>query len=145
MATQSTLAVIAHDGRKADLVAWATYNRSRLAAHAVYATATTGRLLRDKVGLTVHSLLSGPLGGDAQIAAMVAEERIGAVFFFVDPLTAHPHDPDINTLLRVCNVHNVPIATNVAAADLFLTSTLLTAGADTDGETLLEEPAAYSG
>jgi methylglyoxal synthase len=122
------LAVIAHDGRKADLVAWATYNRDRLAEFAIVATKTTGALLHDKVGLKVDAVLSGPMGGDAQIAAMVAEGRIRAVFFFVDPLSAHPHDPDIRTLLRVCNVHNVALATNVAGADLFLASSLLSAG-----------------
>jgi len=122
----STLAVIAHDGRKADMLAWATYNRGALARHALYATAGTGELLRDKVGLNVTTFKSGPLGGDAQIAALVVEGSIEAVFFFVDPLSAHPHDPDIRTLLRVCNVHNIPIATNVAAADLFLTSDLMT-------------------
>src|ERR1035437_6538665 len=108
MPVRPSLAVIAHDGKKTDLVA--------------YATSTTGRLLREKVGLEVTTLLSGPLGGDAQIAAMVAEGRIRACLFFVDPLSAHPHDPDIRTLLRVCNVHHVPIATTLAAADLFLTS-----------------------
>src|SRR3990170_5810480 len=119
MAEHDRLAVIAHDGRKADLVAWATYNRDRLADFELVATKTTGALLRDKVGLEVESVLSGPMGGDAQIAAMVAEGRIRAVFFFVDPLSAHPHDPDIRTVLRVCNVHDVPLATNVASADLF--------------------------
>ena len=89
------LALIAHDGKKADLVAWATYNRDRLAAFPIVATATTGALLREKVGLPVTTLLSGPMGGDAQIAALVVEGRIHAVFFFVDPLSAHPHDPDI--------------------------------------------------
>ncbi len=128
MTTRPTLALIAHDGRKADLVAWATFNRGRLSDFELVATATTGALLRDKVGLAVRSVLSGPLGGDAQIAAMVVEGRIRAVFFFVDPLSAHPHDPDIRTVLRVCNVHNVPIATNVAAADLMLSSPLLEAG-----------------
>jgi methylglyoxal synthase len=119
------LAIIAHDGRKADLIAWATYNRARLGKFELVATATTGSLLRDKVGLDVESVLSGPMGGDAQIAAMVAEGRMRAVIFFVDPLSAHPHDPDIQTVLRVCNVHGVAIATNVAAADLFLASPLL--------------------
>ena len=122
---QDTLALIAHDGRKADLIAWATYNRERLSGFNLVATATTGTLLRDKVGLKVESVLSGPMGGDAQIAAMVAEGRIRAVFFFVDPLSAHPHDPDIQTVMRVCNVHSVPIATNVTGADLFLASPLL--------------------
>ena len=120
-----TIAVIAHDGRKADLLAFATWNRDALARFRLVATATTGLLLRQKVGLAVDTVLSGPMGGDAQIAAMVAEGRVTAVLFFVDPLSAHPHDPDIRTLLRVCNVHDVPIATNVAAANLFLTSSLL--------------------
>ncbi len=124
MPERRMLALIAHDGRKADLVAWATYNRERLATFDIVATATTGALLRDKVGLQVQSVLSGPLGGDAQIAAMVAEGRIRAVFFFVDPLSAHPHDPDIRTVLRVCNVHDVALTTNVAGADLFLASPL---------------------
>jgi len=125
MATRDQLAVIAHDGKKADLTAWATYNRERLQEFDIVATATTGALLGDKVGLSVKSVLSGPLGGDAQIAAMVAEGVIRAVFFFVDPLSAHPHDPDIQAVLRVCNVHSIPIATNVTAADLFLSSRLL--------------------
>lgn len=125
MPERDTLAVIAHDGRKADLVAWATYNRLRLSEFNLVATATTGALLRDKVGLDVESVLSGPMGGDAQIAAMVAVGRIRAVFFFTDPLSAHPHDPDIQTVMRVCNVHKVALATNVASADLFLSSPLL--------------------
>jgi methylglyoxal synthase len=125
MIERDTLAIIAHDGRKADLVAWATYNRTRLAEFDLIATATTGSLLRDKVGLDVESVLSGPMGGDAQIAALVAVGRIRAVFFFTDPLSAHPHDPDIQTVMRVCNVHKVAIATNVASADLFLASPLL--------------------
>ena len=125
MPDRDTLAVIAHDGRKADLVAWATYNRVRLAEFDIVATATTGALLREKVGLEVESVLSGPMGGDAQIAALVAVGQIRAVFFFTDPLSAHPHDPDIQTVMRVCNVHKVAIATNVASADLFLASPLL--------------------
>jgi methylglyoxal synthase len=84
------------------------------------ATRHTARLMRDKVGLDVEVLLSGPEGGDAQIAARVATGSVDAVFFFVDRLTAQPHDPDIRALLRVCNVHNVPLATNVASADLII-------------------------
>ena len=120
----TTRALIAHDGKKADLVAFATFNRAALSEFDLVATATTGRLLREKVGLAVDTVLSGPQGGDTQIAALVAEGRIAAVLFFVDPLSAHPHDPDIQAVLRVCNVHNVPIATNVAAADLFLGAAL---------------------
>jgi methylglyoxal synthase len=122
---RTRIALIAHDGRKVDMVAFATFNRDRLAEFDLVATATTGDLLTEKVGLTCHKVLSGPQGGDAQIAAMVAEGSVKAVIFLVDPLTSHPHDPDIQTVLRVCNVHNVPIATNVAAADLFVACDLL--------------------
>jgi methylglyoxal synthase len=115
-----TIALIAHDGKKADMVAFATYNREKLAGYHLIATGTTGKLLRDKVGLEVEILLSGPHGGDAQIAARVAQGEVEGVIFFVDPLNAHPHDPDIQGLLRVCNVHNVPLATNVATADLIV-------------------------
>jgi len=114
------LALIAHDHKKVDLVAWATFNRDTLAAFPLIATRHTARLIRDKIGLEVEELLSGPEGGDAQIAAGVAMREIDAVFFFVDPLFAQPHDPDIRALLRVCNVHNVPVATNLATADLII-------------------------
>jgi len=120
-----TIAMIAHDGKKADMVAFATFNREKLAAYHLVATETTGRLLRDKVGLEVEILLSGPHGGDAQIAARVAQGEVEGVIFFVDPLNAHPHDPDIQGLLRVCNVHNVPLATNVATADLIVSGQAL--------------------
>jgi methylglyoxal synthase len=111
-----TLALIAHDGKKADMVAFALMHRDRLMDYRLVATATTGRLLEEKCGLTVEKTLSGPLGGDAQIAAMVAEGKIEAVFFFVDPLAKQAHDPDIQGLLRICNVHNVALATNAATA-----------------------------
>ena len=120
-----TIAMIAHDGKKADMVAFATFNREKLAGYHILATGTTGRLLHDKVGLEVEALLSGPLGGDAQIAARVAQGEVDGVVFFVDPLNAHPHDPDIQGLLRVCNVHNVPLATNVATADLIVSGEAL--------------------
>src|ERR671923_3016827 len=114
------LALIAHDNKKVDMIAWATFNRDTLAQFSLVATRHTARLMRDKVGLEVEELLSGAEGGDAQIAARVAEERIDAVVFFVDPLAAQPHDPDIRALLRVCNVHNTPLATNLATADLMM-------------------------
>ena len=117
---EKTIALIAHDGKKVDMVAFATFNREKLKGFTLIATATTGRLLAEKVGLDVECLLSGPLGGDAQIAGRVAQGEVDAVFFFVDPLDKHPHDPDIQTLLRACNVHNVPIAPNVATADLII-------------------------
>lgn len=111
-----TLALIAHDGKKADMVAFALSNRDRLMKYSLVATATTGRLLEEKCGLEVQRMLSGPQGGDAQIAAMVAEGKVEAVFFFVDPLEKQAHDPDIQGLLRICNVHNVPLASNTATA-----------------------------
>jgi methylglyoxal synthase len=114
------LALIAHDNQKVDLVAWATYNRETLSSFELIGTRHTAELLRRKVGLDVEELLSGPEGGDAQLAARVAMGQVDAVFFFVDPLAAQPHDPDIRALLRVCNVHNAPVATNLATADLMI-------------------------
>jgi len=101
------LALISHDNKKIDLLAWANYNRETLRRFHLLATATTGRFLREKVGLA--------------IVARVGAREIDAVFFFVDPLTAQPHDPDIQALMRVCNVQNIPLATNLAAADLIIT------------------------
>jgi methylglyoxal synthase len=123
------LALIAHDNRKVDFVAWATFNRETLAQFELVATRHTARLVRDKVGLEVEELLSGPEGGDAQIAARVATGTVDVVFFFVDPLWAQPHDPDVRALLRVCNVHNIALATNLGTADLIITAlSPLTAG-----------------
>jgi methylglyoxal synthase len=117
-----TLALIAHDGKKADMVAFALSNKDVLQRYELVATRTTGQLLREKCGLAVQQMLSGPQGGDAQIAAQVAEGKIEAVFFFVDPLSAQPHDPDIQGLLRICNVHNVPLATNAATAKYIIST-----------------------
>jgi methylglyoxal synthase len=114
------LALISHDGKKPEMVAFANRNKRKLNRYHLIATNTTGKMLREQVGLDIELLLSGPYGGDAQIAARVAVGEVTAVFFFVDPLNAHPHDPDIQGLQRVCNVHNVPLATNVATADLML-------------------------
>ena len=130
---RKALALIAHDGKKADMVAFATFNRDTLAGYRLIATATTARLLRNKVGLEVQSCLSGPLGGDVQIAARIADGEVGAVFFLVDPLDKHPHDPDIQAIQRVCNVHDVPLATNVATANLII--------AAPSGPSPLREPA----
>jgi len=108
MPQTSRLAVIAHDGKKADLVAFAAFNRDRLSE------------------FEVECLESGPVGGDVQIANRVVEGDVDAVIFMVDPLGQHPHDPDIQTLLRICNVANVPLATNSATADALIGSPLLT-------------------
>jgi methylglyoxal synthase len=117
---RKTLALISHDGKKADMVAFAMLHKDVLQRYDLVATGTTGGLVHDKTGLPVTRMLSGPIGGDAQIAAMVAEGKIEAVFFFVDPLGKHPHDPDIQGLLRICNVHNVPLATNTATAEFII-------------------------
>ena len=121
----SRLALIAHDGKKADMIAFATFNRETLKKFLLVATATTGKLLIEKVGLPVEVLESGPVGGDVQIAARVVQGEIDAVIFLVDPLDKHPHDPDIQTLLRICNVRQVPLATNIATADMVISSPLL--------------------
>jgi methylglyoxal synthase len=121
----ATVALIAHDGKKADMVAFALSHKDVLMKYELVATRTTGQLLREKCGLPVKQMLSGPQGGDAQIAAQVAEGKIEAVFFFVDPLTANPHDPDIQGLLRICNVHNVPLATNSATASYIISTRAL--------------------
>lgn len=116
-----TIALIAHDHKKVDLVSWAQFNREMLTQFGLVATAHTGRLLSEKVGLEMETVLSGGEGGDTQIAARVANKEVDAVFFFVDPLAALPHDPDIRALMRVCTVHNVPLAINLATADLIIT------------------------
>jgi methylglyoxal synthase len=122
-----TIALIAHDGKKADMVAFATFNREELKNYQLIATASTGKLLITKVGLDVTCLTSGPYGGDAQIGARVVEGEVDAVIFLVDPLDKHPHDPDIQSLMRLCNVHNVPLATNVATADSIIAAIALEA------------------
>lgn len=120
MAEQRLVALIAHDGMKAKMVAFATAHREVLAGYQLIATSTTGTRVSEAVGLPVQTMLSGPLGGDVQIAAKVAEGEVAAVIFFIDPLGKHPHDPDIQSLLRICNVHDVPLATNPASAALIL-------------------------
>ncbi|NDJ84346.1 MAG: methylglyoxal synthase [Chloroflexi bacterium] len=113
---RGTLALIAHDGKKAEMLAFTMAHQTLLSKYHLQATGTTGKLLFEKTGLEIDRMLSGPVGGDAQIAAHVAEGEIMAVFFFVDPLGKHPHDPDIQMLMRICNVHNIPLATNPATA-----------------------------
>jgi len=115
------IAIIAHDGKKADMVQFVNKNKSILKAEniAIIATGTTGGKV-ETIGIKVRKLLSGPLGGDAQIAARVAEGKTKMVLFFKDPNSSHPHEPDISMLIRICDVHNVPLATNEATAQLLL-------------------------
>lgn len=122
---RKTLALIAHDGKKADMVAFAMKYKTVLERYNLIGTSTTGELLVTKCGLNVSRMLSGPIGGDAQIASKVAEGKIAAVFFFIDALGKHPHDPDIQTLLRICVAHDVPLATNPATAAFIISQQAL--------------------
>jgi methylglyoxal synthase len=122
---RKTVALIAHDNKKDEMIAFAQAHRDVLVRYSLIGTGTTGRLINERVGLNVTRMLSGPLGGDAQIAAQVAEGKVAAVFFFIDPLDKHPHDPDINSLLRICNVHDVPLATNPSTASYIISTKAL--------------------
>ena len=112
-----TLALIAHDGKKDEMVRLVREHRDNLAKLSLVATRSTGQLVREGTSLPVTLVNSGPMGGDQQIGAMVASGVVKAVIFLRDPLTAQPHEPDIAALLRVCDVHNVPLATNLATAE----------------------------
>ena len=113
------VALIAHDGKKAEMVSFILHNKAYLNDASLFATGTTGTHIED-AGFKVTKLLSGPLGGDAQIATLVATSEIDVVIFFRDPLDKHPHEPDVQMLMRQCDVHNIPLATNPAAAKLLL-------------------------
>jgi methylglyoxal synthase len=125
MPVRKQIALIAHDNRKADLLEWARFNRDTLAQHDLHATGTTGALMAEALDLPVIRFLSGPLGGDQQVGAAIAEGRVDLVIFFWDPLEPHPHDVDVKALLRIAVVYNVPIACNRATADFVLSSPLL--------------------
>jgi len=114
-----TIAIIAHDGKKAEMVQFLLEHKAFLKEAKLIATGTTGSHV-ERSGLDVEKLLSGPVGGDAQIAAMAAEKKVNAVIFFRDPLDKHPHEPDVQMLMRICDVHNIPLATNPATARLIL-------------------------
>ena len=120
-----TLSLIAHDQKKAEMVSWAMKNKDSLARFNLCGTGTTAKLVGDATGLEVKRYLSGPLGGDQQIGAKIAEGEIDAVVFFWDPLNAQPHDPDVKALLRIAVVYDIPIATNTATANYVITSSLI--------------------
>ncbi len=130
IAARKQIALVAHDNKKDDLIEWAIYNKASLAKHQLFATGTTGRLLEEALDISVVKLLSGPLGGDQQIGALIAEGKIDMLIFFWDPMEAQPHDPDIKALLRLGVVWNIPIAMDRATADFMLTSALMNTAYD---------------
>ena len=125
MKARKTIALIAHDNKKADMVNWALRNKETLEKFELCGTGTTAGLVAEATGLTVKKYLSGPLGGDQQIGAKIAEKKIDIVIFFWDPLSAQPHDPDVKALLRIAVVYDIPIATNKATANCVIHSATL--------------------
>ena len=125
IAKQKSIALIAHDGKKRELIEWCAENKDVLKKHFLCGTGTTARLVAEKTGLPVKGYNSGPLGGDQQIGAKIVEGAIDFVVFFSDPLEAQPHDPDVKALLRIAQVYDIPIANNRATADFMIRSPLM--------------------
>lgn len=119
------IALVAHDSRKPDILEWAKFNRGSLETHNLWATGTTGKLLKKELGLEITLLKSGPMGGDQQIGAMIAENKLDVVAFFWDPLSSHVHDVDIKALVRIAAVHNIILACDRATADFVFSSPLM--------------------
>ena len=117
-----TIALIAHDNKKAAMVNWALKNKETLGKYVLCGTGTTAKLIAEATDMKVKRYLSGPLGGDQQIGAILADGNLDLVIFLRDPLTAQPHEPDVSALLRLCDVHNIPVATNIATAEALIHS-----------------------
>jgi methylglyoxal synthase len=114
------IALIAHDQKKNDLVQFATAYQNIFAKHTLFATGTTGQRISEATDLSITRFQSGPLGGDQQIGALIAQNQMDAVFFFRDPLTSQPHEPDVTALVRLCDVYSIPLATNMGTAELLI-------------------------
>jgi len=125
MSGSKRIALVAHDNKKKEIIEWAVYNKTALSKHRLYGTGTTGHLLEEALGQSVSKFLSGPLGGDQQIGARIAEGKIDVLIFFWDPMEAQPHDPDIKALLRLAVAWNIPFACDRATSDFLLTSPLM--------------------
>lgn len=114
------IALIAHDQKKPIMIELTEKYLDVLSQHTIYTTGTTGKVINEKTGLVINRLNSGPLGGDQQIGAMISEQKIELVIFLRDPLAAQPHEPDVNALIRLCDVYNIPLATNIGTAEVLL-------------------------
>lgn len=122
---KKSIALIAHDNKKSEMIDWCIAHKAVLERHSLCGTGTTARMIADRTGLPIRGFNSGPLGGDQQIGARIAEGDIDLVVFFSDPLTAQPHDPDVKALLRIAQVYDIPIANNRATADFIISSPLM--------------------